>query len=84
MFLTAFGISLLSNFCTKPSRFIRLAIQSVTTCRSRPPELPCAYCWRTLPKNSTLSLISSTYLTVVPYSFLNLSSVGRRLPSTSM
>ena len=31
-----------------------------------------SYCWRTLPKNSTLSLISSTYLTLVPYLLLEL------------
>ena len=56
---------------------MRAAIQSVTTWMSRPPESPCAYCWRTLPKNSTLSLISSTYLTLVPYSFWNSLSVPR-------
>ena len=50
-FAVAFGIEDLSNFCTYPSRFIRAAIQSVTTWRSRPPESPWAYCWRTLPKN---------------------------------
>ena len=48
---------------------MRAAIQSLTTWMSRPPESPRSYCWRTLPKNSVLSLISSTYLTSVPYSF---------------
>ena len=46
---------------------MRAAIQSVTTWRSRPPESPCWYCWRTFPKNWSLSLISSTYLTLVPF-----------------
>jgi hypothetical protein len=50
---------------------MRAAIQSVTTWMSRPPEVPWSYCWRTLPKNSVLSLTSSTYLTLVPYSFWN-------------
>ncbi len=63
---------------------MRAQSQSVTTCRSRPPELPCAYCWRTLPKNSMLSLISSVYLTFVPYFFWKSLRVGWRLPSTSM
>src|SRR3954447_14730895 len=34
---------------------------------SRPMGVPWASCWRTLPKNSKLSLISSTYLTLTPY-----------------
>ena len=33
------------------------------------PSSPCAYCWRTLPKNWSLSLISSMYLILVPYFF---------------
>src|SRR3954468_14101655 len=33
---------------------------------SRPMGWPVASCWRTLPKNSKLSLISSTYLTLTP------------------
>src|SRR5215213_7236758 len=70
-FAFAFGIEDLENFSTYPSWIIRAAIQSVTTWRSRPPELPCPYCWRTFPKNWSLSLISSTYLTLVPYSFSN-------------
>ena len=56
---------------------MRAAIQSVTTWMSRPPESPRSYCWRTLPKNSVLSLTSSTYLTLVPYFFSNSLSVPR-------
>src|ERR1700755_604900 len=33
---------------------------------SRPIGWPVASCWRTFPKNSKLSLISSTYLTLTP------------------
>ena len=76
MFFVAFGIWDLSKRCTKPSWFIRLHIQSVTTWMSRPPELPLEYCGRTLPKNSLLSLMSSVYLTVVPYFFLKSLSVS--------
>ena len=50
---------------------MRWAIQSVTTWMSRPPDEPWSYCWRTLPKNWSLSLISSTYLILVPFSFSN-------------
>ena len=46
---------------------MRVAIQSVTTWMSRPPDSPWSYCWRTFPKNWSLSLISSTYLIFVPY-----------------
>ena len=58
---------------------MRAAIQSVTTWMSRPPELPWSYCWRTLPKNSVLSLTSSTYLTfgLPSYSSWNSLSVPR-------
>ena len=76
-FSFAFGIVDLSNFCTYPSRIMRAAIQSVTTWMSRPPELPWSYCWRTFPKNWSLSLTSSTYLTLVPYFFSNDLSVPR-------
>ena len=55
---------------------MRSAIQSVTTWMSRPPELPCAYCCRTLPKNWSLSLTYSTYLILVPYFFSNDLSVS--------
>ena len=58
---------------------MRAAIQSVTMWMSRPPESPLSYCWRTLPKNSVLSLISSTYLTEAPYSF----SYYLRVPRSS-
>ena len=56
---------------------MRAAIQSVTTWMSRPPESPWAYCWRTLPKNWSLSLISSTYLIFVPYFSSNYLSAER-------
>src|SRR6476659_9344583 len=34
---------------------------------SRPIGLPACSCWRTFPKNSKLSLISSVYFTWPPY-----------------
>src|ERR671931_471159 len=77
MFASAFGIVDLSNFWTYPSRIMRSAIQSVTTWMSRPPELPWSYCWRTFPKNWSLSFISSTYLTLVPYFSWNFFSAER-------
>src|SRR3954469_22644505 len=42
---------------------------------SRPMSWPWASCWRTLPKNSKLSLISSTYLTLTPCCLSNVFSV---------
>ena len=72
---STFGIAARSSFCTYPSRIILAAIQSETTWRSRPPESPWAYCCWTLPKNSWLSLISSAYFTLVPYSRRKRSSV---------
>ena len=56
---------------------MRAAIQSVTTWMSRPPDSPWSYCWRTLPKNSVLSLISSTYLILVPFFSWNSLSAER-------
>ena len=47
-----------------------------------PARTACAYCWRTFPKNSVLSLISSVYLTFVPYFFSNPLSV-LLLPSSN-
>src|SRR4051795_2194385 len=38
---------------------------------SRPIGLPAWSCWRTFPKNSKLSLMSSTYLTCPPYFLSN-------------
>ncbi|SCG08211.1 hypothetical protein GA0115255_123599, partial [Streptomyces sp. Ncost-T6T-2b] len=54
---------------TQPSRTKRAAIQSLMTIRSRP------VCWWFIsaglifPKNSSLSLISSVYVTEIPVRF---------------
>jgi hypothetical protein len=52
-----------------------LAIQSVTTKMSRPPDSPRSSSGWTFPKNSVLSLTSSMYLTDTPLSFSNAGTV---------
>ncbi len=45
--------------CTQPSETYRPAIQSLTTIRSRPGSVPWVSTGPILPKNSSLSLMSS-------------------------
>ena len=67
----SFGMFLLSFGTTQPALTQREAIQSVSTTRSRPSESPAWSCWRTFPKNSSLSLISSVYFTFEPGYFFS-------------
>ena len=60
MFACTFGVLRLSIGSRYPSRTQRAAIQSVSATRSRPVGRPAASSWRTFPKNSLLSLMSST------------------------
>ena len=50
---------------------MRAASQSLTVIRLRPPLSPRWSCGRIFPKNWSLSLISSTYLTSTPVAFSN-------------
>ena len=68
-----FGIALLSSFSSQPSSIIRRGRpdESVMTMRSRPIDWPCESGPSIFPKNASLSLMSSTYLTLTPYFFVN-------------
>ena len=61
---------------------MRAASQSVTMMRSRPVSWPAASCGLIFPKNSTLSLMSSVYLTLMPVRFVKASRVGRLFSSS--
>ena len=56
---------------------MRAASQSLTVIRLRSPVSPRSSSGRSFPKNSALSLISSTYFTSTPVAFSNSATVPR-------
>lgn len=72
-----------SSFWAQPRWTKRAAIQSLTTIRSWPVSCRFIRAGLTLPKNSSLSLISSVYRTSIPVCSEKASSVGRRSSSSS-
>jgi len=76
-FFSTLGICSGSSFCRYPRSYICRASQSLTVIIERPPDSPFASSGCIFPKNSTLSLMSSTHLTSTPV----LSSNSATVPS---
>lgn len=72
-----------SIFWAQPRWTKRAAIQSLTTTRSWPVDWWFIRAGLTLPKNSSLSLISSVYRTSMPVFSVKASRVGRLSSSSS-
>src|SRR5688500_16750978 len=70
------GMLALLSFCSQPSRIMRAAIQPVRTKLSRSVDWHPESWFCTLPKNSSLSLTSSLYVTWMPVLSWNAISVG--------
>src|SRR5919109_2523057 len=83
-FASKFGSSSWCSRSRYPSRFILSIIQSVTTMMSQPVDWPAASGSRIVPKNSSLSLMTTSYRMSMPNSDSNPLTVGLPVGPLSM